>query len=515
MRCFVFLFFCFFCFSVSASFFSSEDIVFSVNQSDYYFAVGESAVVPLGVSNSYGEDVVGVLTYSYAQGSSSGGSHFSSSNSRSTSLTVKDGEDVLGLGFGTASSPVVFVVDLSFVYFSDGEERVVDLDDVFVHFVSGEDEKQSSDSGQSASSEKRDSGSGSSQQESLASQMQQQLNEMMNSGSGSSQSSQDALQNSQMNQDSSAAREQMRKEIAEGQAMEEEFKKQIAGDESFQDANSELGDLGYSLSGADFSVDSEDSGDFNLTYENEAGETASLRGSMENGSMESLSKSTAEDRRVVMDSLVSDERFLKYNESLSRQGYSMKDLEIEQDGNLSDVRVSYENGNNETANITAVIEDGVVRDVELEKSGSWNVFWWVLFVLACVVGCFVYVKFFRRVVVEGDVVVVKKSKKVFNYKRESVKMLKSSKRFFDEGNFKDAYGMANGALRLFLSYKNGLKKEVTNDEIVSFLRSGGKDFGAVKGCFDLCSLVEFAKYKANRKDFDRIVDVAEGIIRGG
>jgi len=69
-------------------------------------------------------------------------------------------------------------------------------------------------------------------------------------------------------------------------------------------------------------------------------------------------------------------------------------------------------------------------------------------------------------------------------------------------------------LRLFLSYENRLNKEITNDEIINFLREHKKEYKEAKECFDLCSLVEFAKYKANKEDFDRIIEKAKKIIEG-
>jgi hypothetical protein len=35
----------------------------------------------------------------------------------------------------------------------------------------------------------------------------------------------------------------------------------------------------------------------------------------------------------------------------------------------------------------------------------------------------------------------------------------------------------------------------------------------VEECFELCSLVEFAKYKASREDFDMIISTVKEVIR--
>ncbi|NOZ44845.1 MAG: hypothetical protein GXP45_07020, partial [bacterium] len=103
--------------------------------------------------------------------------------------------------------------------------------------------------------------------------------------------------------------------------------------------------------------------------------------------------------------------------------------------------------------------------------------------------------------------------KPFDYRAKAILMLEHAKRLFEKKEYKDAYADAGQALRLFLSYDNNLNKEVTNDEIVSYLRKHKKPYKEAKECFDLCSLVEFAKYEANKRDFDKIIRYAKKLIR--
>lgn len=83
-------------------------------------------------------------------------------------------------------------------------------------------------------------------------------------------------------------------------------------------------------------------------------------------------------------------------------------------------------------------------------------------------------------------------------------MLEKARRLFDKGEHKDAYMLAGQALRLYLGYKNSLTRETTNDELIAYLKKRRKPFRKAKECLDLCSLVEFARYEANRRDFERI-----------
>ena len=50
---------------------------------------------------------------------------------------------------------------------------------------------------------------------------------------------------------------------------------------------------------------------------------------------------------------------------------------------------------------------------------------------------------------------------------------------------------------------------ITNDLIIKFLKSEKKDIKEIKECFDLSSLVEFARYQANKKDFEKIIKIVE------
>ncbi|NIA04107.1 MAG: hypothetical protein GWP09_02035, partial [Nitrospiraceae bacterium] len=46
-----------------------------------------------------------------------------------------------------------------------------------------------------------------------------------------------------------------------------------------------------------------------------------------------------------------------------------------------------------------------------------------------------------------------------------------------------------------------------------YLKKHKLNYKDAKRCFDLCSLVEFAKYEANEKDFNQIISYAEKVIK--
>ena len=498
---------------VNASLFSSGDITFSVNQKDYYFKTGEEAIIPLNIENTYGKQIDGMLTYTYTQEINQGGMHMSSSNSQSTSFSVKDGETTQGLNFGTSDSPSELDINLKYVY-TEKESRVVNLDGIKIHFVSDENKKQNQQNKQSSSSEEyTQSQQTQNSGQDPFSQMQQQINQMMNNNQ-KPQNSKQALQNNQMDQDSSALKQQMQKQVKEQEAMKQEFQKQLAQNHDFQKEHQELLNQGYNLTNANVNPSSNNTGDFELDYQNKSGEQASLKGHMENGEMQSLQKDTPESRQKMLNQLQQNKQFQEYQKQLQKQGYSKQNTEVSQEQDKTNVKVNYMNKNNETATISADIVNKTVQNVELQKAEKekQNYFWILLILLLLAVLVYFAYKKLKKKSSQETNVVEKKKEKPFDYKSESIKLLDESKKLFRQKQYKDAYGTAGQALRLFLSYENKLNKEITNDEIINYLRHHKQRFKEVKECFDLCSLVEFAKYKANKKDFDKIINHAKKII---
>lgn len=492
---------------------SAKDITLSLNQSEYYFKTGENAIINLQSKNTYNEQINGMLSYTITQSINQGNFQYSSSNTQSTSFTINKGETQVPISFGTSDNPMTLNIKLQFFYTKD-ESRVVTLDNIKIHFVSDESQKNNQQNQVSSSSKEV---SQSSQQNDPFAQgnqkMQQMINQMLgNQQQQQPQSTEQRLQNNQLSQDSSALKQQMEKQIQEQQKMKEEFQKELAQNQEFQKEHQEMLNQGYNLTNANFNPSSNNTGDFELQYQNQNGEQASLRGRINNGEMQTLEKSTPESRQQILDKLQENDQFQKYQSQLHEQGYSQQDTQISKEQNKTSVQLKYMNQNNETAIISAEIINNTVQNVEL-KNGKKKSYWWIIpfITLIALLGYFTYKKFHKKP--EHVKTIVEKSiEKLYDYKKESIKLLEKSKEQFEKKEYKDAYGTAAQALRLFLSYDNKLNKEITNDEIIDYLRKQGKNYKEVKECLDLCSLVEFAKYEANKTDFNKIIKQAKKIM---
>ena len=519
---------------VDASLFNSGDITFSLEQSDYYFKTGENAVVNLDSDNSYGQPISGTLSYTLTQSVNQGSFQYSSSNTKSTSFSVKDGKTKIPLGFGTSDTPLTLTVDLKFSYNKD-EDREVALNGLKIHFVDDNTQKNSQQNSQrnnqqnsqnnplSSSSQKAQQNSQQNQQQNDPfSQQQKQMQQMINQMTGNQQAnqpqnSQQALQNNQMNQDSSALKQQIQQQLQQQQQLKQEFQKTLSQNPQFQKEHQDLLKQGYNLTSANVNPSSKDTGNFQMNYQKPNGEKASLKGNMENGEMKDMQKDTAESRQQIMDKLQQDKSFKKYEDKLQQQGFSRKDTAVSPQQNKTTVQVNYADKNNNTADIKADVINDTVENVKLtqqndKKNNFWKILLWGLIII--VLGYFAYkklmVKFRKKKTIEPES--PSKPVKPFDHKKEALSMLERSKELFAGKDYKEAYGRAGQALRLYLSYENHLRKEVTNDEIIDYLRKHKKSHLDAKECFDLCSLVEFAKYEANKKDFDKILKYAEKII---
>ena len=492
----------------------AKDITLSLDQKEYYFKAGEDALINLQAENTYKELINGMLSYTLTQSINQGNFQMSSSNTKSTNFQIKEGKTDNQLNFGTSDTPMTLTVGLSFQYNKD-ESRVVQLEDIKIHFVSEDSQKQNTQKTVSSSSQKTSTA----KQNDPFAQQEQKMQQMINQMFGEEpqqqqQSATQKLQNNQLLQDSSALKQQMQKQFQEQQALKEEFQKQLAQNPEFQKEHQELLSQGYNVTSGNLNPTANNTGTFELNYQNSASEQATLKGDMKEGQLQNIEKDTPQTRQELLNQLQQNKKFQEYQKQLKEQGFTQQNIEFSTTKNQTNIQLNYLNQNNETAQINAEITNKTIEKIELIKNAekeNMN-YWWLipLLIVLGLIGYYAYKKIHKRKI-KADTI-VKKDEKPFDYKKESKKLLEESKQSFETKQYKDAYGKAGQALRLYLSYENNLKKEITNDEIITYLKKHKKEYQKIKECFDLCSLVEFAKYEANKKDYDKIINLVYHII---
>ncbi len=231
--------------------------------------------------------------------------------------------------------------------------------------------------------------------------------------------------------------------------------------------------------------------------------------------MEEQAKEQQKKKEELLEKIKQNPEYQKFDKQLQEKGFKQQNTEFSQDKNKTTVEINYSNDKNENAVIKAEIDQNKVKKIELvqkNKQNNQNYFLLLLIaVLLLLLVYFAYRKFSKKP--KKEIIERKNVLKPINHKAEALKMLEKAEKLFEEKEYKEAYGKAGQALRLYLSHENGLKKEITNDEIIEFLKKQNKSWKKAKDCFDYCSLVEFAKYKANKKDFEKIIEYAKKIIK--
>jgi len=500
-------------FFVSLPFVYAQNLEMSVDQSTYYFKTGEDAIVPLQTNNSYGKEINGMLQYTITQQINQGNAQFSSSNTQVTTLTVRDGNKTNSLNFGTSNSPTTFTVNLSFNY-NDGNDMVVNLDPIAIIFVSDESQKNNVQNKIQGSSEKMPPQSQNDpflQQQTLQQRMEQLMQNQL-----ATQDPQQRLQNNQIPQDSSALKQQIQKQIEEKNQLQKEFENQLALNEKFQKMHQGLIQQGYNVTDGNINPISNSTGDFEINYKNKEDRWAKIQGTMKNGTITEIEKHTQKEIDDLISKLRQNSTFKKYVEQLNQDGFSEKSIEFQQNKNTTNIQLTYQNQKEQSAYIKAEFENQDIVKIDLEKPNQDYFYLWPIpvIVLAGLLGFFAYKKI--KIKKKRTVISIPKtrSEKSFDYVFASNRLIQKAKEDFKEQRQKEAYGEISQAIRLFLSYRAELKREITNEDILLHLTSDKYPIEDIKNCFKLSSLVEFAKYTPNQIDFDKMCLLAEKIING-
>lgn len=467
----------------------ADKLTFKLNQSEYYFLVGENAVITLYVENNYGKEIDGILKNSLSSQINQGGVFYSNQRSESQSIKIVDGNSNFGIGFGSSNVEAIYTIKLSFDYF-EKKDYTLSLNEFKIHFVNNPEDKKNEENSQESNTEKNE----------------EQKTEQENQPSTSQKS-----QDNQMNQDSSALKQEIQQQLQKKMEEEEKFKQNLANNQILKEENEILQKEGFNISNTNFNVKNETSGDFKIDYKDTNGNNASLSGKMENGNITNLQKTNSKETSEMLDKLMKDERFREFNKSLTENDFELNTTEIKKiDDNKTEIKIKYFNEENESSIIKAVLQNNEIKEVKLEKQQKYFLLFILFFILIFgIIGFIVYKKIILRNKKPENIIL---EKKTLDYKKESKKILELAIKFFKDGKEKESYGIAAHALRFFLIHKNNLDKELTNEEVIKLLKKDEKNYRKSEKCFDLCSLVSFAKYKPNKKDFKEIIDKIKEII---
>src|SRR5574339_944385 len=489
----------------------AQDILLSTEQSEYYFKIGEEAIIPIEINSTYGKQISGILQYTITQQINQGNVQFSNSNTEAKSLVINEENQKISLDLGTSDIPSNLILNLNFNYNENGD-RTVSLGPIRIHFVSDDSQKNNQQNKMQSSSQPNTH----SMQQDLFSQqeqqMEQRLNELLGNQQNPSQNQQQLLQNNQLSQDSHALKQQIQKQVQQQEQIKKEFEKQLLSNNGFLNRHQKLLENGYNVTNSILNPISNDTGSFDLKYKNTDGKWATLQGNMKNGTITELKQQTQDQQEKLLEKLKQNKLYQQFHNQLVTEGFSQNDINFQDNENETNIILQYENQKHDNAKIIGNFENDEIKHVTLEdnSSNSYNLILLILSVVAIisVISVYFVIKKFlkKKTFIINDSSPIPKLKS-FEHIIESKKLISQAQQYHDKGEYKEAFGTAGKAIRLFLSYDAGLKREITSQELIRLIQKHNYPIDTIRECLKITDLVEFAKSNATEDDFKKIISL--------
>ena len=512
----------------------AQDILLSTNQTDYYFKTGENAIIPIEINNTYGKQISGILQYTISQLINQGNIQLSNYNTEKKSLSINEENNKISLEVGKSDTPSNFTVNLGFNYNENGN-RIVPLGPIIIHFVSDESQKNThqqnkmqSSSQPSTQSNQQDIFSQQQQQmeqrlnelfgnqSDLFSQQQQQmeqkLNELLGNQQNQSQNQQQQLQNNQLAQDSNALKQQLDRQVQKQEQIKKEFEQKLFSNNEFLNRHQNLLKNGYDINASNLNAKSNDTGSFDIKYNNTTGKWATLQGNMKNGTMTNINEQSQDKQEKLLEKLKQNKSYQQFNSKLLTEGFAQNDIAFEANGNVTNVILKYEDQKQANATITANFVNDEIRQVTLEdrNSNPLNLMLLIIIAVTVVSALCIYfaIKKFKNkksfTIIDTQ---LNPKLKSFDHVIESKKLINEAIQYHDKGHYKEAFGTAGKSIRLFLSHDAGIKREITSEELIRLIPKDNYPINDIRECLKVTDLVEFAKLKATDYDFKKIISL--------
>ncbi len=510
----------------------AQDIILSTNQTDYYFKTDENAVIPIEINNTYGKQISGFLQYTLSQLINQGNLQLSNYNTEKKSISVNEESNKVSLNVGKSDTPSNFTLDLNFNYNENGN-RIVALGPILIHFVSDESQKNTHEQHKMRSSSQPNTQSSqqdifSQQQQQMEQglnelfgnqqdifsqqqqQMEQKLNELIGSQQNQSQKQQQ-LQNNQLDQDSNTLKQQLERQVQKQEQTKKEFEQKLFSNNEFLNRHQNLLKNGYNINSTNLNAISNDTGSFDIKYNNTNGKWATLQGNMKNGTVTEINEQSHVKEERLLEKLKQNTLYQQFNSKLLTEGFSQNDIAFEANGNETNIIMKYEDQKHANATITANFVNDELKQVTLEdrNANTLNLMILIIIAVSIVFAIFIYFVFKRLIHKKRPTIIDTSSnpKKAFDHVTQSKKLMDKAIQYHDEGYYKEAFGNAGKSVRLFLSHDAGIKREITSEELIRLIQKYNYPIDDIRECLKITDLVEFAKLKPTESDFNKIISL--------
>lgn len=489
-------------------------ITMTAGSSDYYFGLGESADVPVAVTSSYDHNIDGTLQFSTTEQLQSAGMVMMSTKNKVYSHTVPPGDSAITLSAGTSSAEKTVKVDVAFDY-TDPSAIHVSLPEIRIHFVKN---PQQSSGSQSPVTSTSSAGTGNVPASSSVQIVQQTVSAQQQAGRDGT--VQQALQNSQMAQDTGALKEQLQREAEKNEQDKAAFLDALSRDPLLASVNASLAADGFTRVSQSAQPSSGTTGTFSQEYRNAAGATATVTGSMENGIVPSVIETSQAPVNVTAP-LAANTTYRTAAGQLSGQDFSrnMSTLTFSAGGGAM-VNLTYQDPLGKRAFVNATTDGTNVT--QLEVAVEPDVPFDYVPVLAAVAAAAVVLAtawvLYRRFRRMGAPALLPlrppATREPFDHRKVALKLLQDAETAYEADLYPDACSHAARALRLFLAWEHGACREMTTTELLAFLPSKTTMADTLPEILDRCSDVEFARGILGPDEFPRMAAAIRSIIEG-
>lgn len=493
---------------------TAGEIAFTAESSDYYIPLGEPAAIPITVTSSFDHDIDGTIQFTTVEQLQNSGTVMYSTKNRVYSDTVSPGTSQIMLDGGTSSVEKSLKVQVTYDYTDSSPVQVI-LPEIVIHFVSQVPQQSAPQAPVTSTS-----GPGTGMVPSGSSVQIVQQSVSVQQQAGRDGTIQQALSNGQQAEDTNVLKEQLRREAQKAEQDTAAFERALDRDPLLVSVNETLSADGFTRQSLSSNPSSGSSGSFSMEYRNAAGESVSVSGSMENGNIPSVKERSKAPVNVTAP-LASNATFRAMEQQLQERGYQRNSTALELSLSGAMVNLTFQGPQGKQAFINATTSNGNVTQLSLEteKEGPFDylpiVAGLVIGAVALVAARVLYRKHRNRPLPARLAVTSKDLyEEPFNHRKAARDLLAQAESAYGKGQPSDACGLAGQALRLFLSCENGVRRELTNAELVALLRTKGRDTRAVEDVLSQCADVEFARGVVDEREFSRIIaDIRDVIDR--
>lgn len=491
---------------------AAAEITFSADLSEYYFPLGATATVPITVTSTFDHDIDGTIQFTTTEQLQNSGTVMYSTKNRVYSDTVSPGTTQIGLDGGTSNVEKSLKVQIVYDY-TDITPVQVTMPEIVIHFVSqvpqqtGQQNPVTSTSGP---------GTGNVPSGSSVQIVQQTVSAQQQAGRDGT--LQQALTNSQQAQDTNALKEQLQREAQKAQQDKASFEEALGDDPLLSSVNETLAADGFTRQSLSSNPSSGTSGSFAMEYQNAAGESVSIGGSMENGKVPSVKEQSKAPVNVTAP-LASNATYQAMAQQLQNKGFRRNSTALDLSESGATANLTFQDPQGKQAFINATTSNGNVTQISLEteKEAPFDYLpvlaGIVIGAIALVAAWVLYRKLRNRPVPPRPKAASEDLyEEPFDHRDAARKLLAQAEAAYRNGAPAAACGFAGQALRLFLACENGVRRELTNTELVALLLSRGSDTSRVSEVLSSCADVEFARGSLEEGEFSRITAYIRDII---